>query len=43
MSFAVLGLICGMEIEKAESINTSFPGFFELFKKIAAFRIKDEN
>jgi len=43
MSFAILGLICGMEIEKAESINTSFPGFFELFKKIASFRIKDED
>jgi len=43
MSFAVLGLLSGMEILKAESINTSFPGFFELFKKIASFRIKDEN
>ena len=43
MSFAVLGLLCGMKITQSESINTSFPGFFELFAKIAEFRITDEN
>ena len=43
MSFAVLGLISGMEIKEIECINTSFPGFFELFRKIAEFRIKDVN
>ncbi|WP_456488172.1 3-phosphoshikimate 1-carboxyvinyltransferase [Caminibacter pacificus] len=43
MSFAILGLLCGMKIDKAESINTSFPGFFELFSKIADYRIIDEN
>jgi len=43
MSFAVLGLINGMEIKEAECINTSFPGFFELFGKIAEYRIKDAN
>jgi 3-phosphoshikimate 1-carboxyvinyltransferase len=40
MSFAILGLINGMEIEDVECINTSFPGFFELFEKIADFRIE---
>ncbi|GAB6073528.1 3-phosphoshikimate 1-carboxyvinyltransferase [Nautilia lithotrophica] len=43
MSFAVLGLLCGMEIEKAESINTSFPNFFKLFEKIADFKVNYEN
>jgi len=43
MSFAVLGLINGMKIKEAECINTSFPGFFELFGKIAEYRIKDAN
>ncbi len=43
MSFAVLGLLCGMKIKKAESINTSFPNFFKLFEKIADFRISDDN
>ena len=43
MSFAVLGLLSGMKIDKAESIYTSFPGFFELFGKIAEYRIDDEN
>jgi 3-phosphoshikimate 1-carboxyvinyltransferase len=43
MSFATLGLISGMEIEKAESINTSFPGFFKLFEKIAEFEVRDDN
>jgi 3-phosphoshikimate 1-carboxyvinyltransferase len=43
MSFAILGLLTGMKIDKAESINTSFPGFFELYKKIADYRIIDEN
>ena len=43
MSFAVLGLINGMKIKKAESIYTSFPGFFELFSKIAEYRIDNGN
>ncbi len=43
MSFAVLGLINGMKIEKAESIHTSFPGFFELFNKVAEYRIENGN
>jgi len=41
MSFAVLGLLSGMKIKKAESINTSFPNFFKLFKKIAEYRVSD--
>ena len=43
MSFAILGLLCGMKVEKAESINTSFPNFFKLFEKIADFKVNDEN
>jgi len=43
MSFAILGLLCGMQIEKAESINTSFPNFFKLLEKIADFRVKNED
>jgi 3-phosphoshikimate 1-carboxyvinyltransferase len=39
MSFAILGLLCGMEIQKAESIYTSFPNFFKLFEKIADFEV----
>ena len=41
MSFAILGLIAPMKIYKAESIYTSFPNFFKLFKKIAEYRIID--
>jgi len=43
MSFAVLGLLCGMKIQKAESINTSFPNFFKLFEKIADYKVSDGN
>jgi 3-phosphoshikimate 1-carboxyvinyltransferase len=43
MSFAVLGLLCGMDIDKAESINTSFPNFFKLFEKIADFKVENDN
>ena len=43
MSFAILGLIAPMKIIEAESIYTSFPRFFELFKKIAEYRIVDAN
>ena len=43
MSFAILGLITPMKIKEAESIYTSFPKFFELFKKIAEYRIVDAN
>ena len=41
MSFAILGLINGMKIKDIECINTSFPKFFELLKKIAEYRIID--
>jgi len=34
MSFAIAGLVCGMEIEDIECINTSFPNFFEILSKI---------
>jgi 3-phosphoshikimate 1-carboxyvinyltransferase len=41
MSFAVLGILCGMDINDAACINTSFPGFFKLFEKITEYRIID--
>ena len=43
MSFAILGLLAPMKIDEAESINTSFPNFFNLFEKIAEFRMLDDN
>ena len=43
MSFAILGLLAPMKIDEAESIYTSFPKFFELFKKIAEYKVVDVN
>ena len=43
MSFAILGLLAPMKISEAESINTSFPNFFNLFSKIAEYRMVDAN
>ncbi|MDD5405923.1 MAG: 3-phosphoshikimate 1-carboxyvinyltransferase [Sulfurovaceae bacterium] len=34
MSFAIAGLICGMEIEDIECIDTSFPNFFKILNNI---------
>lgn len=34
MSFAIAGLVCGMEIENAEYINISFPNFLEILESI---------
>jgi 3-phosphoshikimate 1-carboxyvinyltransferase len=33
MSFAIAGLLVGMKIEDVESINTSFPNFFEILSE----------
>ncbi len=41
MSFAISGLLCGMEIEDTECIDTSFPNFFEILSKIT--EVKNEN
>ncbi len=43
MSFAVLGIIKGIEIDDVECINTSFPNFFKLFNKIAEYEVMDAN
>ncbi|AQW85992.1 3-phosphoshikimate 1-carboxyvinyltransferase [Campylobacter pinnipediorum subsp. caledonicus] len=37
MSFAILGLICGMQIKKSEFIKTSFPNFSNILRKIGAY------
>jgi 3-phosphoshikimate 1-carboxyvinyltransferase len=34
MSFAVAGLLCGMEIEDTDCVATSFPNFFQLLSRI---------
>jgi 3-phosphoshikimate 1-carboxyvinyltransferase len=33
MSFLIAGLVCGMEVEDIDCINTSFPNFFELLNR----------
>jgi 3-phosphoshikimate 1-carboxyvinyltransferase len=40
MSFAILGLLTPIKIIDIECINTSFPNFFNLFSKIAEYRIE---
>lgn len=34
MSFAIAGLLCGMEIEDIACVDTSFPNFFDILKRI---------
>ncbi|GAX88189.1 3-phosphoshikimate 1-carboxyvinyltransferase [Lebetimonas natsushimae] len=41
MSFAVLGLLSPIKIIDVDCINTSFPNFFNLFGKIAEYRIEN--
>jgi 3-phosphoshikimate 1-carboxyvinyltransferase len=41
MSFAILGLLTPIKIIDVECINTSFPNFFNLFSKIAEYRIEN--
>lgn len=36
MSFAIAGLVASMEIDDTECIQTSFPNFFDILKKIGA-------
>ena len=36
MSFAIAGLLCGMEIEDTQCIETSFPNFTEILEKLKA-------
>ncbi len=38
MSFAIAGLLCGMEIEDIECIETSFPNFFDILSQITSIR-----
>jgi 3-phosphoshikimate 1-carboxyvinyltransferase len=41
MSFIIAGLKCGMEVTDLDCINTSFPNFFELVKKITKMEFTD--
>jgi 3-phosphoshikimate 1-carboxyvinyltransferase len=43
MSFAILGLLTPIKIIDVECINTSFPNFFNLFSKIAEYRVENAN
>jgi 3-phosphoshikimate 1-carboxyvinyltransferase len=43
MSFAILGLLTPVKIIDVDCINTSFPNFFNLFSKIAEYRIENAN
>ncbi len=36
MSFAILGLKCGVEIDECECINTSFPNFLSILENLGA-------
>jgi 3-phosphoshikimate 1-carboxyvinyltransferase len=40
MSFIIAGLRCGMTVSDLDCINTSFPNFFELLKKITKVEFK---
>jgi 3-phosphoshikimate 1-carboxyvinyltransferase len=40
MSFIIAGLRCGMTVTDLDCINTSFPNFFELLKKITKVEFK---
>ena len=41
MSFAIGGLLSGMEIEDIECIDTSFPNFFDILKEITKVELED--
>jgi len=41
MSFAIAGLLSGMEIEDIECVDTSFPNFFDILKQITGVQIED--
>ena len=38
MSFAIAGVLCGMEIEDTACIETSFPNFFDILSQITSIR-----
>ena len=38
MSFAIAGVLCGMEIEDIDCIETSFPNFFDILSQITYIR-----
>ncbi|MBU1658064.1 3-phosphoshikimate 1-carboxyvinyltransferase [bacterium] len=40
MSFMIAGLRCGMNVTDVDCVNTSFPNFFELLKKITRVEFK---
>ena len=41
MSFAIAGLLSGMEIEDIECVDTSFPNFFDILSKITEVSFED--
>ena len=43
MSFAIFGLLVPIKIIDVDCINTSFPNFFNLFEKIAEYKVESVN
>ena len=41
MSFAIAGVVCGMQIEDIECIDTSFPNFFDILSRISEVQIEN--
>jgi 3-phosphoshikimate 1-carboxyvinyltransferase len=39
MSFAIAGILCGMQIEDIACIDTSFPNFFDILSEITKYNI----
>jgi len=39
MSFSIAGLICGMEVEDVECVETSFPNFYDILREISEVEI----
>ena len=40
MSFAIAGLLVGMKIEDVESVNTSFPNFFDILAEFTKIELE---
>lgn len=39
MSFSIAGLLCGMEVEDVQCVDTSFPNFYDILRKISEVEI----
>jgi len=39
MSFAIAGILCGMEVEDVQCIDTSFPNFYDILREISEVEV----